>query len=68
MFWLALTISGLAIALVKLGAYSVWLGIATTVLKFGLLILLVLAIAFTWKIYSDQLAAKRELSEGHGIK
>lgn len=68
MFWLALTISGLAIALVKLGAYSVWLGIATTVLKFGLVILVVLAFAFAWKICRDQLALKRGLSEGHGSK
>lgn len=46
MFWLVLTSAGLAVALVKLGTYIVWLGLAKTLLKVGLLILLVLAIVF----------------------
>lgn len=49
MFWLSTLVVSLAVVLVKLGAYSVWVGILSAGLKFALMALATLAILFAWK-------------------
>lgn len=49
MFWLSLIVLSLAVVLVKLGAYSVWVSILTGGLKVALLVITILVVALIWK-------------------
>lgn len=45
MFWLSLLVSGFALVFMKLGAYSVWMGILSGGFKFALFVIACLLIA-----------------------
>ena len=52
MFWLSLLAVSLAIVLIKLGAYSVWMSVLTFGLQAALLVVAVLAAVLIWKKFA----------------
>lgn len=59
MVWISALLIGLALVFFKLGSVSVWVGILTLSLKFALLVIVLLALAFAW----HKLKAGRNISD-----
>ena len=51
MIWLSVIILGLAAALVKLGAVSVWMVFLSAALKWAVLVIACLVVALMWKSF-----------------
>jgi predicted outer membrane lipoprotein len=49
MFWIALTVLGMATAMVKLGAYSAWLSFLGTALTCAFGLVTVVVMVYIWK-------------------
>jgi len=54
MFWPFVAASVVAIALIKLGALSVWVGVLKAILSLVLAAVLAVGLVFAWRRYRDR--------------
>jgi DMSO reductase anchor subunit len=61
MMWIFMLVVGLAVALIKLGMYSVWISVLTTACKLAGLVFTALAIVYLWRRFSLRNISKTKL-------